>query len=125
LGLALTIVGPEAGRGDSTLGGLDFEAAARSRSSATIGLDAADLLTLGLPLGFFWAKPVMAKLNPNISTIAVFFIISTTIVKLATPHALGDHPFRLNLLPLNDRSNLYDNFVAIHLAAAWLGIGSI
>ena len=68
------------------MGGLDFEVAARS--PATIGLAAADFLTLGPPLGFFavdWAKPVMAKLNPNVSAIAVFFMISTSIVKPAPP----------------------------------------
>jgi hypothetical protein len=104
--LVLTIIaGPEAGRGGSSLNGLDFEVVARSRSSATIGevavrsrssatigLDAGGFLTLVLPLGFFavnWAKPVMAKLSPNISVIAVFFIISTTIVTLVTSTLAG------------------------------------
>jgi hypothetical protein len=78
--LALITVGPEARPGALlALGGLDFEVGARSRSSATIGLDTADFLTLGLPLDFAadWAKPVMAKLNPNVIAIAVFFMIST------------------------------------------------
>ena len=72
------------------MGGLDFEVAARS--PATIGLAAADFLTLGPPLGFFavdWAKPVMAKLNPNVSAISVFFMISTSIVKLSIPTLVG------------------------------------
>jgi hypothetical protein len=90
--LALITVGPEARPGALALGGLDFEVAARSRSPATIGLAAADFLTLGLSLGFFavdWAKPVMAKLNPNVSAIAVFFMISTSIVKLSIPTLVG------------------------------------
>ena len=73
------------------MGGLDFEVGARSGASATIGLAAADFLTLGLPLDFAadWAKPVMAKPNPNVSAIAVFFMISTSIVKLSFPMLVG------------------------------------
>jgi len=107
LGLALTIVGPEVGRGESSLGGLDFEVEARSRSSATIGLDSGDFLTLGLPLGLFWAKPVMAKLNPNISVITVLFIILTSIVTFVTFSnllAIGDYPFRKKIIHLIDWS---------------------
>tara|TARA_B100001964_G_scaffold116934_1_gene130305 strand:- start:738 stop:935 length:198 start_codon:yes stop_codon:yes gene_type:complete len=64
--LALTIVGPEAGRRDSTLGGLAFG-------------EATGLAAPGLPLGGFgddWAKPVMTKPNPNIVANTLVFIIS-------------------------------------------------
>jgi len=80
--LALTIVGSEAGRSDSILGGLAFG-------------EAAGFAALGLPLGFAadWAKPVTAKPKPNVNAIAVFFMISTSIVKLATPMFAGNIRF--------------------------------
>ena len=107
LGLALMIVGPESGRVESNLDGLDFEVTAWSRSSATIGLDSGDFLTLGLPLGLFWAKPVRAKLNPNISVITVLFINLTSIVTLVTFSkllAIEDYPFRRKIIHLIDWS---------------------
>jgi len=112
LGLALTIVGFEIGRGGSTMSGLEFEEAARSRSSATIGVDSAGFVTVGLSLaslGLFWAKPAMAKLNPNISVITVLFIILTSIVTFVTFSnllAIGDYPFRRKIIHLIDWSTL-------------------
>ena len=65
-------VGPEARPGALALGGLDFEEAAELVLLSVLGLAWVDWIWV---LG--WAKPAMAKLNPNVSAIAVFFIIST------------------------------------------------
>ena len=83
----------------SCLGSLDFE-------------EAAGFAGFGLPLGFAadWAKPAMAKLNPNISVIAVFFMISTSIVKSEPLQGIRCCPFRVNLLCRIDWSTFYENF---------------
>jgi hypothetical protein len=97
--LALITVGPEARPGALGLGSLDFE-------------EAAGFAGFGLPLGFAadWAKPAMAKLNPNISVIAVFFMISTSIVKSEPLQDIRGCPFRVNLLCRIDWSTFYENF---------------
>jgi hypothetical protein len=53
--------------------------------------EATGLAAPGLPLGFGddWAKPAMAKLNPNISVIAVFFMLSVRIDNSPPPHSQG------------------------------------
>jgi hypothetical protein len=78
----LITVGPEARPGALALGGLDFEEAAELVLLSVLAADWVLLSVLGLAwvdwiwvLG--WAKPAMAKLNPNVSAIAVFFIILT------------------------------------------------
>lgn len=78
LGLALTIVGPEADRCEPSPSGLAFG-------------EAAGFAALGLPLGFAadWAKPFIAKPNPNVTAIAVFFMILISIVKLTIPMLTG------------------------------------